>query len=201
MKRFLIISLICILSACASYSKKQGFTVINSEDSIINPFFSNLDKDYVYKAQIEVYDKVFGGLFIVKKTGSGSHRIVFTTEMGNKIFDFSFEKEVFKVNYILNDLDKKILINFLKKDFKVLVTEDIRSMKAYHSAEDKVHQTIIDNQDYYYFIGENLHKIVKVNHGKEKIVFEFSKIEDHVSKHILIEHLNIEFKMTLKSIN
>ncbi|AUS05988.1 hypothetical protein [Pseudotamlana carrageenivorans] len=201
MKRFLIISLIFLLSACASYSKKQGFTVIDLEDSLTNPIFSNPDRDYVYKAQIEVYDNVFGGLFIVKKTGLESHRIVFTTEMGKTIFDFSFEKEAFKVHYILKDLDKKILINILKNDFKVLVTEAIRSKSTYVLAKDKVHHSVIDNQDYYYFTNEKLHKIVRVNHGNEKVRFVFSEMDDHGAGHILIEHLNLKFKMTFKSIN
>lgn len=201
MKRFLIINLIFIFSACGSYPKRHDLTEVEIIKEITNPYFSNPDKDYVYKAQIEVYDQVFGGLFIVKKTGLESHRIVFTTEMGNKIFDFSFEKEAFKVNYILKDLDKKILINLLKKDFQVLITENIHVLKSYRLGNDHIHYTEMQNQAYYYEVSDGLREISRVKHGKEKVLIKFSEINDNIATQILIEHLNIKFKMSLKSIN
>ena len=76
------------------------------------------------EANINAFDNNFGGIFIVKKLGPKHHRIVFTTELGNKIFDFTFKEDSFKVNQILKELDKKLLINILKSDFKTLIMEN-----------------------------------------------------------------------------
>src|SRR5690606_33245610 len=110
---------LCLLVLnCGSYPKKQNF---QSKDSALknikNPYFSDASKDYIYKASIDVYGKNFGGLLIIKKIANNQHRVAFTTEMGSKLFDFTFTEDDFKVNFILDELNKKILINILKKDF------------------------------------------------------------------------------------
>ena len=108
--RYLLSSILLILCfSCVSYPKKKGFTETSSQQkNITNPYFSNASKDYVYKANIEAFGNSFSGLLIIKKLGNEHHRIAFTTEMGNKIFDFSFQGADFEVNHILKKMDKKI---------------------------------------------------------------------------------------------
>jgi hypothetical protein len=200
--RYLVISLCCFVCACGSYPKKQQFQTKSSiEKNIYNPYFSDADKDYVYKANINVYDNAFGGLLILKKIKNQEHRIVFTTEMGNKIFDFSFQQNAFKVNFILDDLNKPMLINILKKDFKVLLQETIEVNNAYTTANTKVYETKIDNKTYYYYFDKKLNKITRVSNGKEKVLFLFSEIQQEQASKIKIEHLNIKLDIHLRSIN
>ena len=88
--RYLLSSIVLILFiSCASYPKKNGFKASEGQN-FENPYFSDASKDYIYKANIEAFGNFFGGIFIVKKLGEDHHRIAFTTEMGNKIFDFTF---------------------------------------------------------------------------------------------------------------
>ena len=86
--------------------------------------------DYVYKAKIDVYGRYFGGILILKKVDENSHRVVFTTEFGSKIFDFLYEGDTFTKNFMIDDLDKKIIVNTLRKDFKILISEKCRSRRA-----------------------------------------------------------------------
>lgn len=202
MKTFLIISICAITLSCGSYPKKNGFKLTeNSENIVVNPYFANPNHDYIYKAYIDVFDQHFGGIFIVKKTGDLQHRVVFTTEMGNKLLDFSFDKEDFKVNYILDDLNKKILINILMDDFKALITENISSKATYIFNNETVNQTSIKNKVYYYYKNPEIYKIVRVKHGKENVRFLFSEISNTIAQQIEIVHLNIKLKITLKSLN
>ena len=67
MKLFLRISLCLLVFGCASYPVKNNFQNVDVLSDIHNPYFANPSQDYVYKANIEVYDKTFGGIFIVKK--------------------------------------------------------------------------------------------------------------------------------------
>lgn len=199
--RFLIISLCFLWVGCASYSKKQGFEEIrNSQGVLSNPYFSDTDKDYVYKANIDVYNKSFSGLLIIKKIDDNNHRIAFTTEMGNKLFDFSFIEDTFKINYILEDLNKKILINILKKDFKVLVTENIKVSKTFKDSETVVVETDIAKHKYFVFTNDTLYKIVRIGNTKEKVIFMFKEISNNIADRITITHNNIKLKITLKSI-
>jgi len=201
--RYLLISLLFLLAGCASYQQRNNFEIQEvSDEGITNSYFSDVVKDYVYKAKIDVYGKSFGGLFIVKKIAEAHHRVVFTTEMGAKIFDFSFHKDEFKVNYILDEMDKKILLNILERDFRVLVRENEKAISKSIKDNSELFETEIVNKKYYYLInGGRLNKIVRVNNGKEKVVFLFSKISDATAKNIQILHKNIKLAINLKSIN
>lgn len=201
MKLFLIISLGLLTLSCASYPKKNNFLLSSKVEDVVNPYFSNPNQDYVYKASIEVYGRHFGGVFIVKKMGDQQHRIVFTTEMGNKLFDFSFDKGHFKVNYVLDELNKKILINILKNDFKVLITQHLPTKETYISNNETIKKTYIDKKVYYYFENPEVYKIIRTNQQKEKVRFLFTEINDTIAQRIDIIHLNIKLKIVLKSLN
>ena len=200
MKLFLRTSICLLLFNCASYPVKNNFKNTTIQTQISNPYFSNADRDYVYKANIAVYDNTFGGIFIVKKLGDQQHRVVFTTEMGTKLFDFSFHKDAFKVNYILDDLNKKILINILKKDFKVLITEHITALNTYTLDQESIVRTKLNKKTYYYYKDEHLNQIVRASHRKEKVRFSFTEINDNIAKRITIKHYNIKLEINLKSI-
>ena len=201
--RFLLSSLLLILCvSCTSYPKKQNFRLIETRSvSNLNPYFSDTTQDYIYKANISAFDNNFGGIFIVKKLGPDHHRIVFTTELGNKIFDFTFSKNEFKVNHVLKDLDKKLLINILQNDFKVLVTESPVVEKAFLRKTDTVYQTVILGKNHFHFSKKKqLYKIIRVKNGQPNVEFLFSEINDDLAKHIEINHQNLRLSIRLKSI-
>lgn len=202
--RYLILSLCCVLIvSCKSYPVKQGFDEITASDMefIVNPYFANGNKDYVYKASIEVNGNTFGGLFIVKKISTDEHRVVFTTEMGSKIFDFSFLGNDFKVNYALKEINKKIFINFLRKDFEVLLKEKIKVLEMYKVREDVVYKTKISGKQYfYYFKNDGLTEIVRPKNGNEQTVFWYKKINDNIAGEINVNNNRFDLKINLKSI-
>lgn len=198
--RYLLISLCLLTVGCSSYPKKNNFVLNDGlDDNGVNNYFSDSSLDYVYKANIKIKEHNFGGIFIVKKITSNSHRIVFTTEMGNKLFDFSFQGDTFKINYILKELDKKILINLLKTDFKVLILENPMILNSYSYEDYSVFNTKLNSDSYYYFKKNgSLEKIIKVKNQKEKVVFAFSEINNYMAKNIQILHnkMNIEISLT-----
>ncbi len=202
--RYLIISIFFIAVSCTSYVKKKKYDNSQSTTtSITNPYFSDVSIDYVYKAKIKVYSKSFSGIFIVKKLGKHNHRVVFTTEMGSKIFDFSFYNDEFKVNYVLEELNKKILLNILEKDFRVLVRESEFVIGEFEKMNSSLYKTQILNNTYYYEFrdGNNLTGIYRVSNSKEKVQFLFSDIHEVTAKNIQILHKNIKLDIILKSIN
>jgi len=200
--RYLLLSFCLFFLACGSFPKKQHFKIENtSKTSIHNPYFSNKTIDYIYKANIDVYKKSFSGILIIKKIDNQHHRIVFTTEMGNKLFDFSFIKGEFNVNFIIDEMNKSILINILKKDFKVLITEQLKINDTYTLDKTNVFESEIDKKKHFFFIANNqLNKIIRIRNGKEKVVFLFTQINDTIANNIQILHYNIKLNIKLKSI-
>ncbi|TYA73960.1 hypothetical protein [Seonamhaeicola marinus] len=201
--RFLLISCFALLLfSCGSYPKKQDFNALPvTKSTVINPYFSNQKKDYVYKASINVYNNNFGGLLIIKKIDNAHTRVVFTTEMGNKLFDFSYINDDFKVNYCLKKLNKKILINILRKDFRALIKENNTVIEQFSKENRTLYKTTIYGNKYYYYETNTLNSIVREGNGKEKVIITFDDVKNNHSNKILIKHNNIKLNINLKSIN
>lgn len=198
--RFLLSSIALFLVACGSYPKNQNFKeVIAGKTEINNPYFSDPGQDYVYKADIKVFKNSFSGIFIVKKISDDHHRIVFTTEMGNKLFDFEFEVKKLKINQILPEMDKKVLINVLKRDFLALIEENPILEKSYFKGGLKMSQAdLLGKKHFYIYENVVLNKIIRTGNGKEKATFLFSGINDNIANDIKIKHQNIKLEINLK---
>lgn len=194
--------LLFFLVSCGSYPKHQNFKEAPSEKSkVTNPYFSDPAQDYVYKADILVFKNSFSGIFIAKKLGDQHHRIVFTTEMGNKIFDFEFIGKIFKINHILPEMNKNMLKNVLKRDFLALFKENAFIENSYLNEHLEMYQAVVLVKKHFYILeNEQLKKIVRTGKGKEKTTFIFSGINDNIANSIDILHQDIQLKIYLKKI-
>lgn len=200
--RFFLSSIFIILIGCTPYPKKMGYDQSTSTSvQITNPYFSDVDHDYVYKASITLFDNQFGGILIIKKIKKNNHRIVFTTEFGNTIFDFSFEDDGFKVNRILKEMDRKLLLNILEKDFRSLIKEHATSIDAYKKGDKNLVKTKNrSNTHFYLFESDTLTQIARIANQKEKVVIKFSKISNNIVDYIHISHSNIKLEIRLMAI-
>ena len=180
----------------------MGYSKIAAnQEKVINPYFSDSSKDYIYKASIDAFSNHFGGILVIKKIDEKEHRVVFTTEMGSTIFDFSFMGDDFKVNRIIKQLDKQLLINILKKDFGALIKENLSPEETYESENEEIKKVQLDKKSYFYtFKNSRLESISRVGNQKAKVVFEFSKINDDLANQIKIIHKNIKLKIELTAI-
>ncbi|WP_300565716.1 hypothetical protein [Flavobacterium sp.] len=199
--RFSIISIVTLLLfSCKSYQIQDAVKKEKTITEFKNPYFSNQATDYVYKANIEIYGNKLGGIFIAKKINDTLHRVVFTTEFGNKLLDFEMSENNFKVNYILDDLNRKIIINTLKDDFRLLLKAN-HQIDAVFEKEPFVIYKSIDNKRFNYFFEskkENkLMKLVNTSKTKEKVTFEFSSKNGIFAENIKITHQNIKLKIEL----
>src|SRR5690606_20129210 len=133
--------LFIVAFASCSLKTTEGLRQVRfNEYAIENLYFSNFEIDYVYKAKIAVYGKNFGGILIIKKLGIENHRVVFTTEFGSKLFDFQFEGDTFTKNFIVEELDKKFIVNILKDDFKLLVKESATVLEVFEAENQRIYK-------------------------------------------------------------
>jgi hypothetical protein len=201
MRNFLISLLfLVLLSSCANKVTKGLHESMISQDHVINPYFSDTQIDYVYKMRMEVYGRFFGGILIIKKLGDQEHRMVLTSEFGSKIFDFSFKKGEFKKNYILEELDKKILVNTLRDDLQLLVKEQGEVLKQFRTEGLTLFQTDYLNRNGYYYMEASTRRIDEIAYAskrKKKMQILFEDIEEDLAKNITIEHYTMKLNMEL----
>ena len=200
--RYLLISILFLIqTSCALQITKDWKRSEPTKEYVENSYFSELTADYVYKAKITVYGHKFGGILIVKKLVEEEHRVVFTTEFGNKLFDFSYQKNTFKKNFIVEDLDKKMIVNTLQKDFKLLISEKIMVEEQYDLEHEIVLKTCDDKRSNFYFINKKTHtldKIVNTSKSKQKVEVLYKEVEGGMANNIWINHQNINLQIELK---
>lgn len=200
--RFLSFSLFLLLLGCASYPKKLGYreTTFKTQ-KIVNPYFSDITKDYVYKANISVFKNKFGGILVLKKIDDYAHRVAFTTELGNTIFDFTITETNFKANRILKEMDRNILLNVLERDFRALIKEESTAFDIFKKENKVLAKTKIASKWHYYLIeNDTLNNIIRTGNQKEKVQIEFSEIKNNVARHIQITHKNNKLAISLQAI-
>jgi len=197
--RNLAYSLVFILFiSCKTYRLTDARPVLNTERRVENLYFSSKE-DYVYKCQIDIYKNHVSGILIVKKMGDLAHRVVLTSDFGNKLIDFEISEHDFKLNYVLPDLDKKIVINFLKNDFRELLRQQYPVSESFENEKARIYLSKIDKKTYYLFFNKNnglLKQIVYMQNRKEKIDFTFE-----AKKHIFADSLELQhkdFKINIK---
>jgi hypothetical protein len=165
-----------------------------------NTYFANPESDYVYKANISVYGNELSGIFIAKKINETTHRVVFTTEFGNKLLDFEISGTDFKINTIVEELDKKILINTLKTDFRLLLKTNFLVAEQFRKTTNIVLKSNDGKHVNYFFIStldDKLYKIVHASKTKEKISISFTSENNSFAQNIIVQHNTIPLRIEL----
>lgn len=193
--------LVLILSSCSSLNVVKGYNPVALETTAFEvPYFSKPEIDYVYKANITIYGNELSGIFIAKKINDLTHRVVFTTEFGNKLLDFEISETDFKINSIVEELDRKILVNTLKTDFRLLLKNSYVIKQQYDNPESKVYLTEDGKTNNYLFISKTdnrLNKIVSATNRKERINLFITSENNIFATKIVIQHYNIKLRIEL----
>src|SRR5258708_13414216 len=75
-----------------------------------------------YHASVEVVGNHISGLLLIKNMPDSAIRVVFTNEAGITFFDFGFSRDrTFTVHSIIKKLNKKPVVQTLRKDFELIL--------------------------------------------------------------------------------
>lgn len=203
--QFLLIST-CLLFfiSCKTYQVGGAVKKDLLIDKVGNKYFSNPQEDYIYKANIKAYGNEFGGIFVAKKVNDTTHRVVFTTDFGNKLIDLELSKNSFKVNRLIDKLDRGIIKKVLEKDFRLLLQSDYDVDEVYEDDNYIIYKSNTNKEaNYLYFDKEtnSLCKIVNASKIKEKLQISFDKKYTIFADSVTISHQDIRLKITLQKIN
>ncbi|WP_353117833.1 hypothetical protein [Myroides odoratus] len=200
MKRLLLTSLVAVLLfSCKSYhgpvANKEDYT--KGTYTVVNNYFATIGEEHIFRAHIQIFKKEVSGLLVVKRMDEHVHRVVLTSDFGNTLFDFSIYKDKpYTVNYVMPDLDKKLILNFLAKDFSYLV-EDTYALTGkatqgnttvYSGTYKKKKAFVVVNQQ------EDVTTVIAANARKPKIVFNYATKEGEVLE---IKHENFPLEIQL----
>ena len=118
--RYLLCSVPLLFTHCASDYKYMQ--TVESNPACISKLAPDQFQTSWYHASVDVVGNHISGLLLVKNMPDSSHRVVFTNEVGMTFFDFGFSRNgEFQVFNIINQLDRKPIINTLRMDFELIL--------------------------------------------------------------------------------
>ena len=194
------ILLLLFLTGCKVYypNGKENYSAI---DTIVqNPYFSGLNEERLYRATIHFYGKELTGMFVAKRISQDDHRIVLTSDLGNTLFDITISKDHHQVNYVMQDLDRKIILNTLVKDFKALT--QISYKADYQNLINNQFLSILDGQRYFLKTNDQGNLAIIEITSTYKTKFEIQFKPDSLGKldSFNIKHHGIKLKMDFVNI-
>ena len=201
----LIITLIISCSPAHNYTLSRTEIVKESDiHSIVNK-----DNSLLYKAKINLYNKYFSGLIVLKQTDSVTSHLVFITELGMKMFDFEIRSNQLKLIYVFEPLNKPNILKLLENDMKLILLQNLLNKEArvYENKEHSkiIYQTINDKLKNYYFINPKTKTVDKtIVKGKlfvkEKVEYIYS--DSLNAKQIKLKHKGfIRLKIELNNLS
>lgn len=167
-KLYLLLSnlLFCLLFSSCSISKYKIKTASISEKlsfdhllPVINPNGTATK----YKATIDVLNKHFSGLVIVKKTDSITTHVVFITELGMKMFDLEKKDTAFQMVYVFEPMNKPNLISVLKTNFKNMLLMDVygKAINIGQTKKNELFYELTNHKEKHYFVVKNANQLTK----------------------------------------
>lgn len=190
--------------ACRSvYSSMEPVSVKDDCLTNLQPQFRN----ELYKAQVAITNHTLSGLLLIKEMPDKSMRVVFSTEMGVKFFDFKFmENGEFKVIDILKRLNKKVVITALREDFELLLMQERGKIPAcvrtnelyfYHGYEKGKKQAwYLTDRSCRNLMGAELSST-----RKPLVQLRYFHQGQGSPDSIFINHLNFKFNIALKKLD
>lgn len=163
---FCLTSLLCLNS-----------TPIFSQNTA-RPFF-DLKEKVLLKSSIDIFNQHFSGLLIIKEIEDKKYRLVFTTELGVKVFDYEILNGIAQQQYIMPALKKKSIDKILKRDLAVLIAEFEPNSNRRRSQKNELGKLSFKNQygrsTYFYNNSDRANKAIHRGRlGKKKLVLNAS---------------------------
>ncbi|MEI6311635.1 MAG: hypothetical protein WCP57_05170 [Bacteroidota bacterium] len=163
--------------------------------------FDSRDSVYMYHTLLDAYSFHFSGIMAIKKIDN-THRIIFSTETGSTLFDFTLTKNKCKANYVMKAMNNALFLALIKSDIKdLLQTYKYKKNYAKHVQEEVIkNETIEYNQsgDKGVIHSKEIYlRFSKHQEIKKIITFQFNSNEQLSESTITITHQNIPIKIEM----
>lgn len=149
---------ILIVHLVLSCSASDAGKLSPLKESFTRPvsWFDSQSGRYLFNTSIDAIGNHYSGITVVKPMDKGNYRTVMMTETGLKIFDMEFFPDSVRViHYIMEPLNRKILIKVLTRDISLILMN-------YGSKE---------NHPCFRSEGDNGSRVVVCKSGREKYYY------------------------------
>ena len=202
--RYLLLSSILIMAtACSSvYRGMQKTTGTIACPQSFAPVFTKA----IYKTTVDVVGKHLSGVLLIKAMPDSSTRLVFSNEMGFKYFDLSFSASgEFKVYYILPQMNKKAVLTTLRKDFELVLMQQLQEKKLFVLQQDGlIYYGFPQEKGNNYYITDSscqhLVRMERASRRKPVVAAVMQHYTNGMPDTIGIRHLTFEFTIGLKKL-
>jgi hypothetical protein len=206
MKNLLLSSfVVLLLSGCTfgHYGRLKKETA-SSCPAVPKPVFGDNFNSFLFKTNISVYGKDFSGLLVTKQMSPLDYRVIFTTELGMKLFDFEFKDTAFTLHYCVPQFNKPKLLKVIQQDIAMLLMNNLAN-KTFDLYADKdsvhcIHKLKAGKTYDYYFTEKSSRHITKIEHSKKRIkntTFILLNYQNDFPGRIMIKHHDIRLKIEL----
>jgi hypothetical protein len=204
MKNLLLSSFLAIFITACSLGHYKRLLPTTIETTPLKPIFGDHFNSFLFKTNITVYGKNFSGLLITKQLKPADYRVIFTTELGMKLFDFEFTDSAFILQYCVPQFNRPALLKTIQQDIEILLMNKLKT-QSLQQFMDKQNKYIVYRQmegkfSNYYFTDKNNHQLVKIEHAKrqlKKTTFALDNYSEDIPGMIQIQHHNLKLKIEL----
>lgn len=192
-KTLALTALIILTCSCTNYYRHLEPAAAEKTEQ--PPIFSQQTEGLAYDTNVRFRKTEVSGILFIQPQDSSRYRMAMTTKMGQKIFDFSLDPQNFTVNYCFPQLNRKIILQLLEADLRLL-TEHFDSLSAASAFTDtKRGQTVFRikrGKSYLYFrydpTTQLLAGIESGNKRRPKIIAGLADYEGALPHRIKLEH-------------
>lgn len=159
----------------------------------------------LYRAQIDVVGKHLSGLLFFKSQPDGSYRVVFTNEMGLNLFDFQFRDQDFQVIHCIEQLNRKPVINQLRKDigFMLLADLDYRSGQVFRRGDETHYAFKAGKEQTHYITDAGTRRLLRIENAtarRKKVVVTLTNFTQGMPDSVFVDHKLFDFTISLKQL-
>lgn len=197
------------LNSC-SYKHYKGFNKIPSVNTSFPLIFDTIFSKATYLTDFEVFGNQLSGITIIKKPAlSTTFHVVFMSQIGLKYFDIEIaldkQDDWFRVNYIMESLNREFIVNALQADFGLLFAkfpENAQVQWYQHPEMDKKEVTVSYLKEIASYILDNQEVTEAILRKATSVTASIilSKSKTNYPSSLEIENKKARLKISLKEI-
>lgn len=200
--RYLLFSVASlVLLSCAS--DYRYVHAVEADQTCISKFLPFKIETSWYNTSVDVVGKHLSGLLLIKNMPDKSQRVVFTNEAGVTFFDFGFLPDgSFKVHNIVKQMDKRPVIQTLRKDFELILGIPFRrgTIQSWSLENDVLYGVKQKNETAYFITSKDCASLRRLEWGstrKKMVTAELKGENQHAPDSIEIIHHTFNMQIRL----
>ena len=203
---FVIFTVIFIFSSCGIGIPLEEMRKINYTKSfeIASGIIDEEIDELVFDMGIKIMNDYHSGILAYAKDQNEpySYRTVFMAKAGVKLFDFEFNRDQMKVNSIIQQLDRSIILNLLERDLRMIFDLKVDDTQGVFQTKETGSVVLRAKEDkdlyHYYFNAKGeIYRIDKGSEYKSVVRLDARYDEKGLAERIFIQHKKIPFLMRL----